>query len=354
MENKDKELVGVKEIARRAGVSIATVDRVLHNRTGVSQKTKEKILAIIKDLDYKPNILARRLASSKTMQLYTLIPEVSKETDYWDVPLQGIIQAENEIKLYNVKVIRLFYDMNDKQSFIKQAGTILASDNVDGVLLAPAFLQEAENFTQALTRKKIPFVFINSDIPSQKSLSYFGPDLFHSGRTAAHLVNYLVSATDKFALLNIAKDIESDHHILRKEAGFMDYFRRFNPERIIKRNFYDTRYPAVKKALASLLADHPDIRLLFVTNSRVSLVAKYLAEVENKEIKLIGYDFLPTNVAYLNSGTIDFLVCEKPQEQAYRGIKALYRFIMFEEAQDKDYLMPIDIIHKENQQFYKN
>ncbi len=354
MEKKDKELVGVKEIARRASVSIATVDRVLHNRTGVSQKTKDKILAIIKELDYQPNILARRLASSKTIQLYTLIPEVSKETDYWNVPLQGILQAENEIKLYNVKVIRLFYDMNDKQSFITQAGTILASDHIDGVLLAPAFLKEAENFTRALTSKKIPFVFINSDIPNQKSLSYFGPDLFHSGRTAAHLVNYLIGANDKFALLNIAKDIESDHHILRKEAGFMDYFSSFNPGRIIKQNFYDTQYPAVKKGLRTLLAKHPDISLLFVTNSRVSLVAKYLSQIEGSKIKLIGYDFLPNNVGYLNSGIIDFLVCEKPQEQAYRGIKALYRFIMFEEAQDKDYFMPIDIIHKENQQFYKN
>ena len=50
---EDKELVGVKEIARRANVSIGTVDRVLHNRTGVSKKTKHKILEIIKELDYE-------------------------------------------------------------------------------------------------------------------------------------------------------------------------------------------------------------------------------------------------------------------------------------------------------------
>jgi len=59
-----KEVSGVKEIARRAKVSIGTVDRVLHNREGVSEKTKTKINKIIQELDYQPNILARRLASS--------------------------------------------------------------------------------------------------------------------------------------------------------------------------------------------------------------------------------------------------------------------------------------------------
>lgn len=103
-----------------------------------------------------------------------------------------------------------------------------------------------------------------------------------------------------------------------------------------------------------MLDKTPDLRLIFVTNSRVSLVAQFLEEIKRSDILLIGYDFLKSNIAYLNQGVIDFLICEKPQEQAYRGIKALYRYLMFEEEQEKEYFMPIDIIHRENQQFYKN
>ena len=62
---EQNKLTGVKEIARRANVSLATVDRVINNRGGVSKKTKEKIELIIKELNYQPNILARRLASPK-------------------------------------------------------------------------------------------------------------------------------------------------------------------------------------------------------------------------------------------------------------------------------------------------
>ncbi len=346
--------MGVKEIARRANVSIATVDRVLHNRTGVSETTKQRILEIIEELDYQPNILARRLASSKTMHLYTLIPAVSKETDYWDVPLQGIFQAEKEIKLYNVKVTNFFYDMNDKSSFLEQTKLILQQEDISGLLLAPAFMEEAIAFTQACKQRNIPFVFINSDIPDQRNLSYFGPNLFHSGQTAAHLIHYLVKKEDPVLLLNIAKDIDSDHHILRKEEGFLAYFSEQGERQVLKENLYDTSYAAVKEKLFQVLLDNPALRLIFVTNSRVALVAKYLLEVNRKDILLIGYDFLKNNIDYLNAGVIDFLICEKPQEQAYRGIKALYRFLMFEEEQEKEYFMPIDIIHRENQQFYKN
>lgn len=353
MKQEEKKLVGVKEIARRAKVSIATVDRVLHNRTGVSESTKQKISAIIKELDYQPNLLARRLASAKTLHLATLIPEVSEETDYWQVPLNGINQAESEIKPYDVKITKLFYDMNDRDSFVKQTEVIL-KEKVDGILIAPAFIEETVKFTNLCQKRKIPFVFINSDIPNQKSLCYYGPNLFYSGYSAAHLVNYLIDFDDKILLINISKDIESDHHILRKEEGFMDYFEKKNRSNIVKLNIRETEYRSVKRKLAESLKEHPDTKLIFVTNSRVAKVAQYLESIKKEDILLIGYDFLERNVTYLKKDVIDFLICEKPQEQAYRGVRTLYQHLVFNRALEKNYFMPIDIITKENQAFYRN
>jgi LacI family transcriptional regulator len=177
---KQNELTGVKEIARRANVSLATVDRVIHNRGGVSKKTKEKIELIIKELNYQPNILARRLASPKKIRLATLIPHVSEETNFWESPYQGILMAESEIHQYGVEIEKYFFDLNDKETFIKQAEIIL-QQQFDGILIAPLFIKESIRFITELQERNIPFVFINSDIPDYNSLSYFGPDLYHSG-----------------------------------------------------------------------------------------------------------------------------------------------------------------------------
>jgi LacI family transcriptional regulator len=56
----------------------------------------------------------------------------------------------------------------------------------------------------------------------------------------------------------------------------------------------------------------------------------------------------------LKNGSIDFLICEKPQEQGYRGIMALFQHLVFSKEIEKAYLMPIDIITRQNYQFYRN
>src|SRR5690606_5320220 len=93
-------LSGVKEIARRANVSIATVDRVIHNRKGVSEATRQKITEIIKEIGFQPNILASRLASKKTNRFAFLIPN-AKDTYYWKYPLDGYTSDIYENKHYS-------------------------------------------------------------------------------------------------------------------------------------------------------------------------------------------------------------------------------------------------------------
>lgn len=352
-DNQSEELTGVKEIARRANVSIGTVDRVLHNRNGVSLATRDKVLAIIKELDYQPNIMARRLASKKVLHIAVLIPAVSEETDYWAAPLKGIEEAEAEIKTYGIVLEKYFFDLNDKQTFHKQTAAIL-QNNADGVLMAPMHIEESRLFADACSAKNIPCVFINSDIPGQKSLCYIGPDLHHSGSLGAHLIHYLVSAQDQVLIVNISKEIDNLHHLLRKEEGFRAYFKKNNfSNPLIKADIRDTDYLSVKRTLTEVLSKQ-EIKAIFVTNSRVFSVARFLEEANATHIKLVGYDFLQSNVDYLEKGTIEFLISQKPKEQGYKGIITLYNYLVHDTVIDKTYFMPIDILTKENYTFYKN
>src|SRR5690349_3625213 len=214
--NNSEEPIGVKEIARMANVSLATVDRVLHNRTGVSEATRNKIQKIIKKLNYRPNILARRLASGKVYRFAALIPAVSEETAYWQAPLNGINRAEAELSQYGIKVERYLFDQNDRKSFMTKARLILDND-IDGVVLAPSFIEESIQFTNKCRDRKIPYVFINSDIPAQESLCYIGPELFKSGYLAASLAGYSKSETGKIMVVNIVKEIDNQHHVVRKD-----------------------------------------------------------------------------------------------------------------------------------------
>ena len=354
MSKKDKvELTGVKEIARRAGVSIATVDRVIHNRIGVSEKTKAKINKIIQELNYQPNLLAQRLASRKVIKLATLIPKGSDETSFWEAPLKGIEQANSELNQFGVNIDIYFFDQNLKESFVKQSKIILKS-NPDGILFAPSFTNESIIFSEKCKEKNIPYVLIDSDLPNSGSLSYMGPNLFHSGYMGANLISYITKPTDKILVVNISKEIDTHHHLLKKSEGFRAYFKDNqlqNP--IVQIDVRNTDYHSIHQSLTKAIKLNEDIKVVFVTNSRVADVARFIEQSKEK-ILLIGFDFLSKNIAYLKSGIIDFLICQKPQEQAYRGVMALYQFLAFAIPAEKIYFMPIDIITKENYNYYRN
>ncbi|MCF2491710.1 LacI family DNA-binding transcriptional regulator [Dyadobacter chenhuakuii] len=350
---KDNTYFGVKEIARRANVSIATVDRVIHNRTGVSEKTKKKINEIIKELDYQPNILASRLASRKIISLAVLLPKVSAETDFWEAPLKGTVRAQQEIKKYGVQVSTFLFDLNDHNSFNEQTKLILAG-TFHGVLLAPSFVEEAREFAAECTKLKIPFAFIDSDIPDQDNLTYIGPHLFQSGYVGAKLLTYRLKENHKVLVVNISKDTDT-YNYLQIEEGFRSYFKDHNlPGEIIRMDIKDTDNLSVTRDLKRMLHTHEHIEAIFVTNSRVSAVASFLEKDNRKDISLIGYDFLKENIRFLNEGLIDFLICHKPEEQGYRGLMALYQTLVLGAPVEKMHFMPIDIITKENQAFYQN
>lgn len=348
------EPVGVKEIASRANVSLATVDRVLHNRTGVSDATRAKIQEIIKELNYQPNILARVLASRKAYDFAVLIPQVSEETAFWSAPLKGIEKAESEISPYGIRVHKYFFDQNDKKSFTQAAKAILDS-KVDGIIMAPSFIEESVQFTNTCKQRKIPYVFINSDIPAQDSLCYIGPELFKSGYLAGNLASYGSIGEGKILVVNISKEIDTDHHLLRKEQGFRKYFRdKGLAVNIVKADIHQTDYPAVAESLSALLQANPDIAVIFVTNSRVSSVARFLEKTGQENILLVGYDYLPENIDYLKKEVINFLICQKPAKQGFKGVMALFKNLVLQTEVESVHHMPIDIITRENYKFYRN
>jgi LacI family transcriptional regulator len=346
------ELSGIKEIARRANVSIATVDRVIHKRTGVSIKTRDKINKIITDLDYQPNLLARRLASRKTIRIGTLIPKIGGESSFWEAPLRGIEQAESELRQMGIIIEKTFFDQEDKESFIKQSRLVL-KNKPDGILVAPSFVDEAIEFTNLCKQLHIPYVFINSDIPQQKSLCYIGPDLYRSGYLAGNLISYLVNDHHEILIVNVTKELEDRHHLMRKEEGLRAYFNeQGRTNRISTMDILQFDSQSIENSLSAALKN-TNIRVLFVTNSRVAVIASYLKKFKH-DVLLVGYDFLKENIDYLNEGVINFLICQKPVEQAYRGVMSLYQHLVLSSNVEDIYLMPIDIITKENYAYYRN
>ncbi|WP_236973532.1 LacI family DNA-binding transcriptional regulator [Membranihabitans maritimus] len=354
-QKKSNKQYGIKEIAKRANVSIATVDRVIHNRTGVAQKTKEKIQKIIKEIDYQPNLLASRLKSNKEFVLAVLIPKVSENTNFWEAPYNGILKAKEEIEKYGVIFKTFLFELSNKDSFMESAIALL-DENVDGILMAPSFVKEAEQVVKIYEKEKIPYLFIDSNIAANGSITYIGPNLYHSGFVGAQLTKYVLhNEKDEILVTNISKTDTNIDNLKQIEKGFSDYITTNKiHNRLQSIAIKDGDYNQFKTELDSFLEINPNIKSIFVTNSRVFSIARYLKETNRRNITLIGFDFIAENVKYLKEGVIDFLICHKPEEQGYRGIMSLYHHLILMQKVEKTQFMPIDIVTKENCDFYPN
>ncbi|MFB6319407.1 substrate-binding domain-containing protein [Saccharicrinis sp. FJH54] len=346
--------IRIKDIARKAGTSVGTVDRVLHNRGEVKEETRVKILSIIEELNYTPNLLAKSLASKKLFRIAVLLPAGNAGNPYWSKPIAGIKRAEDELKDYNFAVdIYTFNDANEK-SFFEARDEVLKS-HPDGVLFNPVFREAAMQFTILLDELEIPYVFFDVNIDFGNPLAYFGQDAWQSGFVAGKLINYGIPDNSTVLVLKLANNKVISHHILKREKGFLSYFDNYGMKniRIISKEV-DLLHPTeLKDTLSSCLKKVDNLAGVFVSGSRVYKVAKLVDDLEINNTILIGYDLIDENLKYLNKGVIDFLISQKPEEQGYNGVMSLFRHLGAGNNIEKINYSTIDIIMKENLKYLK-
>jgi LacI family transcriptional regulator len=313
------------------------------------------ILNIIDELEYQPNILASTLASKKTFSFVLFIPAPISPEAYWNKPLVGVRKAFQEIQHYGVDISIHLFKQSDSQTFIDEAELIL-QENPDGVVLAPFFSREAKLFISELKKREIPYVFIDSNITDSEKLSYIGQDSFQSGRLAAKLLDYSVHENASILILHFAKEMDNLNHLVQREKGFYAYFKTNDPEGKRKlitleiANPTDSTFP--EKMEAALDTD-PAVRGIFVTNSQVYHLAKFLEQTGKSGIRVIGHDLISENIDYLKKGIVDFLICQRPEEQGYNSVISLFNHIISKKPVLTDNYTPIDIITKENLDYYK-
>ncbi|MCE8464715.1 MULTISPECIES: LacI family DNA-binding transcriptional regulator [Bacteroides] len=342
----------IKDIAQMAGVSAGTVDRVLHNRGDVSQKSKEKVQKVLDEINYQPNVFAIGLAAKKKYTITCMIPYYM-EHDYWHSVATGIERARQELRPFNVSVDYLHYKHGDRKSY-QDACQKIEKSNTDALLLAPNFREDTLSMLAYLKDKNIPFAFIDFDIEEAKALKYIGQDSYKSGYIAAKILmrNYQ-QGQELILFLNNNKDNPAEIQMKRRLEGFMKYISEEHKDIAIHEVILNKNNPEKNnEILSDFFRKHPKATLGAVFNSRVYQVGHYLREKGQNMTGLIGYDLLRNNTELLKSGEVTYLIGQRPGLQGYCGVKTLCDNIVFKKSVEPLKYMPIDILIKENIDFY--
>ncbi len=355
INNRVLKKVGVKDIAVKAGVSIGTVDRVLHNRGEVKKETKDKVLAIVEELGYKPNVLARSLAKKTITRIVLVIPDSSDNNPYWEKPVHGINKATEELASHNIEVSLKHFDASNEASF-KEALEQVIAENPDGIVLNPVFKSVSLHFISIFNKRKIPYVFIDVNIKGVGKLGYFGQDAEQSGVTAAKLMKCGVGTNAKILILKQANKKIFSQHIESRISGFLKFFEEDIKETKVTISSLEIDLQNTKEpdhSLSEIFKENSMFDGIFVPNSRAFLVADFIKKTSLSKSIIIAYDLVDRNIAHLEEGNLSFLISQKPEEQAYNAIMALFDHLILKKEVRKTTISPIDIIIKENIDFYK-
>ncbi|WP_274362551.1 LacI family DNA-binding transcriptional regulator [Paenibacillus thermotolerans] len=204
-------MVTIYDIAKRANCSAMTVSRVINNSGRVGEETRQRVLSIMKELQYVPNQMARSLVLQKSNLLSLLITDIGNP--FYTTLVRGAEDAARRLG-YRLLLGNSDEDVKKEKDYID---TILSA-KVDGVLFAPAGDSSAANLAK-LKQHDIPFVLLDRDIPGIESDAVMGD----SKAGARELVEYLISLGHRrIALLNGLPDVSTAR--LRK-AGYEEALR---------------------------------------------------------------------------------------------------------------------------------
>lgn len=325
---------------------------MLHNRGEVAEKTKKKILKIIDELDYQPNILASTLASKKSALFATLFPQPPSPQGYWNKPVIGVEKRISELKQFSVQLVPFNFSQTDPKSFVNEAQQVLQLQP-DGVVLAPFFKKESMQFIGQLKKNKIPFVFIDSEIKNAGQLSYIGQDSYQSGKVSGKLLD-LILPEGNILVVHFAKEMDNQNHLVQREMGFYDWFSENNRShhKLFTTEVPDTTDESWMQPVNKII-QQKKIKGIFVTNSKVFFIGQLIEKSNLKNLKVIGHDLLRENIDYLNKDIVHFLICQRPEEQGYNAINKLFRYVVQKRTIPQKNYTSIDIVTKENVIYYK-
>jgi DNA-binding LacI/PurR family transcriptional regulator len=272
--------VTLKQICEEAGVSKATVSRVLNNHPLVSKETREKVQLVIKRLNFTPNALARNLSLQRTDTIGVLFPWIF--SGFFSTVLYGIDSAARE---YDYHVITsLSHDEEDENSM---ALSLLQERRIDGlILMAPSLpadkIREIKNLD-------IPFVVLQREIPDAE-VSFVSVDNFDGGfKATKHLIE-----KGHRRILAIAGPEESQDSS-RREEGYREALKeagiKFDPDLVIRSEFNkETALPSFEHFRQRFAM--PDA--VFCFNDDIGLgLLKYLKTIGVRvpeDLAVIGFD----------------------------------------------------------------
>ncbi len=275
--------INIKELAQKLNLSKSTISRAFRDHNDISSKTKERILAFAKELNYQPNHHASNLRAQKSKNIAVIVPEITN--NFFSQAIDGIEKVASE-KGYHV-LIYLTSDCFEKEvSYVND----LYNGRADGIIMSVSGDATDQTYLNKLREKKMPLVFFDRGYDTVPTAKVTTNDYEISFEATTHLI--------KSGCRNIIYLMVNENLSIFKNRfqGYIDALKKFNinynDEMLVYcgHNF-DENYTAINKAFVKLRPDG-----VFASVERLAFATYYICNDLKlsipKQVKVISFSSL--------------------------------------------------------------
>ena len=299
-----RQMARVEDVARLAGVSTATVDRVLNQRPGVRPATVQRVLKAAGELGY---VMEGTLPASalRPLRLAFLLPAGNNR--FLGLLGRLIAGSQDQLASFNMRA-RVEHIESFKPELLAHELRRIGRDGVAFMALEHPTVREA---VDALAERVVPSVTLISDIANTARAAYVGLDNRAAGRTAGQLIaRFIGPRRAKVAM--IAGSLSYRAHEER-EMGFLHLFEELYPgiEVVGLREGHDDEAKNYRQT-KTLLGQHPDLAGIYNIGGGPEGIARALKEAGRQDVVFVGHGLTPETRGLLVDGTMDAVITQQP------------------------------------------
>ncbi|SNY92296.1 LacI family transcriptional regulator [Cohaesibacter sp. ES.047] len=309
----------LQDVAKQAGVSLATVDRVLNRRPGVRKTTINKVETAISVLGYIRDVSAANLSKRLVYRFAFVIPE---GTNSFMRALEAEIEAARQYSATERTEISIYKVPPFDGPALAAALDGLNPERFSGVAVVAADATSVRGALARLNQSDVPVVTLVSDVPSFKSYAYVGIDNVAAGRTAARLMGKFIGGkTGKIAL--VAGSMLLRDHVERR-MGFEQVMHSDYPDLeclpvIEGRDDGDI----VEEQLSKCLTTHPDVIGVYNMGAGNRGIIHVVSARPRKEQVVIAHELTPHTREALRNGVVDAIIHQDPGHEVRSALRIL-------------------------------
>ncbi|WP_027107775.1 catabolite control protein A [Lacticigenium naphthae] len=223
----DNHTITIYDVAREAGVSMATVSRVVNGNPNVKPTTRKKVLDVIDRLDYRPNAVARGLASKKTTTVGVIIPDVTNL--YFSSLARGI---DDIATMYKYNIILANSDENEQKE-VQVLNTLLAKQ-VDGLIYMGHTI--TDELRAEFSRAKTPIVLAGTVDPDEQVGSV---NIDYKSATEESVSELIAEGHTRIAFVSgpLSEPINGEHRLEGYKQALKNAKLEYDPSLLIESKY---------------------------------------------------------------------------------------------------------------------